>query len=226
MELQHLLQVTRQMSTKINKSSLFKRNIHKIMKKWRNGDFYWNKICGFKSKFGNNLICGSLFTGTYVDQSTQSTTIMNLILGIKVLLGFFVKIQTLKTKLSHKSHWTLFSWINIFEGLFFGLQKLDQTLDLVDGNTSTNHDINYDFQSYLWSIFLEYINSWNYWGRKKKRWKILYDFFKNWYSNLFKIHLSICTYSIFIFTVSMFNIVRFPNDACDVGDKNGTCYTK
>ena len=29
-----------------------------------------------------------------------------------------------------------------------------------------------------------------------------------------------------IITVSMFNIVRFPNDACDAGDKNGTCYTK
>merc|ERR1712223_1786792 len=26
--------------------------------------------------------------------------------------------------------------------------------------------------------------------------------------------------------LSMFNIVRFPNDACDAGDKNGTCYTK
>ena len=32
---------------------------------------------------------------------------------------------------------------------------------------------------------------------------------------------------IFFFPVSMFNIVRFPNDACDAGgSRNGTCYTK
>ena len=30
-------------------------------------------------QFGNTLICGSLFNGNYVDRSTQSTTIMNLI---------------------------------------------------------------------------------------------------------------------------------------------------
>merc|ERR1712012_914481 len=26
--------------------------------------------------------------------------------------------------------------------------------------------------------------------------------------------------------LSVFNIVKFPNDACDAGSKNGTCYTK
>ena len=30
----------------------------------------------------------------------------------------------------------------------------------------------------------------------------------------------------FCILVSVFNIVKFPNDACDAGSKNGTCYTK
>ena len=33
--------------------------------------------------------------------------------------------------------------------------------------------------------------------------------------------------SFWLFLVSMFNIVRFPNDNCEAGgSKNGTCYTK
>ena len=30
----------------------------------------------------------------------------------------------------------------------------------------------------------------------------------------------------FLLSVSLFNIVTFPNDPCDAGSKNGTCYTK
>ena len=31
---------------------------------------------------------------------------------------------------------------------------------------------------------------------------------------------------VFLFSVSLFNIVSFPNDPCAGGTKNGTCYTE
>lgn len=34
------------------------------------------------------------------------------------------------------------------------------------------------------------------------------------------------SYYVLFLSVSIFNIVTFPNDPCDAGSKNGTCYTK
>ena len=48
---------------------------------WEGVYFFLHHLRKMNPEFGNTLICGILFSGTYVDRSAQSTTITNFILG-------------------------------------------------------------------------------------------------------------------------------------------------